>query len=363
MAAVLAIDDLSLRLGAFALRDVRLELPDGEILVLLGPNGAGKSVLLETIAGFHRPLSGRIMIAGRDVTALAPERRRVGFMVQNYGLFPHLTVAQNVGVGFHASRAGRRATGAGIAGLLDRFDIRHLAARQPLTLSPGEKQRVALARALASRPDLFLFDEPFAALDSLTRDMLSLELAGFLRQSRIAALFVTHDHADALTLGDRIAVMKDGAIVQSGDVREVFRRPADPFVARFLGVENLVAARLAGEESGRWRAAVGGQILSVPKAEGVASGEVLLCIRAEDVRVDAADRTTPIEGEAGAVNRLAGKVVALRPAGPLHRLTLDCGFRLDAYVMARDCAALGIAPGVAVAATVDAAAIHVLPRS
>src|SRR5579883_282921 len=251
----LALDGVSLRLGSFALRDLRLEIGTGEVLVLLGANGAGKSVCLETIAGFHRPDAGRILIGGRDVTAEPPERRRVGLLLQSFALFPHLSAAENVAVGFRGRnhREARRAAEA----LLARFGAEHLARRRPQLLSPGEKQRVALARALASRPDLFLFDEPFAALDSLTRDMLSLELAGFLRQSRIAALFVTHDHADALTLGDRIAVMKDGAIVQSGDVREVFRRPADPFVARFLGVENLVAARVAGEESGRWRAAVG----------------------------------------------------------------------------------------------------------
>lgn len=360
--AALAVDELSLRLGAFALRNVSLRLPQGEILVVLGPNGAGKSVLLETIAGFHRPASGRIAILGRDVTALAPERRRVGFMFQNYGLFPHLTVAQNVAIGFRAHRGGRRMAGESVGDLLARFGIGHIAPRLPQTLSPGEKQRVALARALASRPDLFLFDEPFAALDTLTRERLSLELAEFLRESQIAALFVTHDHTDALALGDRLAVMKRGEIVQSGAVREVFRRPATSFVATFLGVETLVAARVEGGENGRLRVAVGGQSLLVSSSESLASGDVLLCIRAEDVRVAAPHRLPPIAGAEDATNRLLGRVVAMRPAGPLSRLTLDCGFPLEAYVMARDSAALGIAPGAAIAAMIDAAAIHVLPK-
>jgi molybdate/tungstate transport system ATP-binding protein len=149
------ISELSLRLGAFELRDLSFALSRGEILVLLGPNGAGKSVSLEAIAGFHRLAHGRIVIAGRDVTGLPPERRRISLLFQDFGLFPHLTVAQNVAFG------GRQAD---VASLLSRFEIAHLRSSYPANLSPGQKQRVALARALAARPDLFLFDEPFSGL-------------------------------------------------------------------------------------------------------------------------------------------------------------------------------------------------------
>ena len=186
MSSGLAVEALTLTLGDFHLRSLGLAVSRGQILVILGPNGSGKSVTLETIAGFHRPDSGRVIIGGRDVTKLAPERRNVGFVIQNFGLFPHLNVAQNVAI-------ARRTGGKGIeidrtvavprddTGLLAYVGAAHLAHRRPEDSSPGEKQRVALARALASGPDLFLFDEPFAALDAQTRDQLRGELLSFLR--------------------------------------------------------------------------------------------------------------------------------------------------------------------------------------
>ncbi|MGH7068042.1 MAG: ABC transporter ATP-binding protein, partial [Acetobacteraceae bacterium] len=214
-APAIAVEDLSLQLGAFALNHVRLAVAPGEILALLGPNGAGKSTTLETIAGFHRPREGRILIAGRDVTLLPPERRDVGLVFQNYGLFPHLTVAANVAFSLGAKGAphARRAAPE-IRRLLARFGIEHLAHRYPHDLSPGEKQRTALARALVREPELFLFDEPFAALDARTREGLRDELGAFLRDAGIPAIFVTHDQADATVLADRVAIMNCGAIAQ-----------------------------------------------------------------------------------------------------------------------------------------------------
>ncbi|HTT78451.1 MAG TPA: ATP-binding cassette domain-containing protein, partial [Stellaceae bacterium] len=172
MTLAAAVEGASLRLGDFALRDLDLALGRGEILVLLGPNGAGKSVSLEMIAGFHRPQRGRILVAGDDVTRLPPERRGIGLVVQDFGLFPHLTVAANVAFG---------RPGVDIAALLKQVGIGHLAARRPGNLSAGERQRTALARALAIRPLLFLFDEPFSALDARTRTGLRDELKSFLR--------------------------------------------------------------------------------------------------------------------------------------------------------------------------------------
>ncbi len=213
-AAGITIENLALDLGGFRLGDINLGVEPGEIVVILGPNGAGKSVLLETIAGFYRPDSGRIAIGGRDVTRLPPERRNLGFMVQNFGLFPHLTVAGNVALALRA-RGGRSGSAADLIpsdlpGLLRFFGVTHLAERRPAQLSAGEKQRVALARALASRPDLFLFDEPFSALDTRTREALRAELETFLRRTRIPAIFVTHDHAEAFALADRIVLMRAG---------------------------------------------------------------------------------------------------------------------------------------------------------
>jgi molybdate/tungstate transport system ATP-binding protein len=340
-----AARNLSLRLGSFALRDVSLAVAPGEILVLLGPNGAGKSVTLETIAGFHRLEAGRIAIAGRDITGLPSEKRRVAFVVQNFALFPHLTVAENVALG---------GGDADVAALLQRFGIAHLARSRPEPLSPGEKQRAALARALASRPDLYLFDEPFAALDAATADGLRDELGDFLRRTGAPALFVTHDRADALALGDRIAVIDGGAIQQQGPSEDVFARPASLAIARFLGIENLLEGRVE-EIGGGVRVAVGGTVIEGARSDAtLARGDgVTLLIRAENVRL------LPPQEEPRR-NRFRARVADLRRSGPLWKVALDCGFPLVAYALHQTIEACALAPGATVDAEIDARTVHVI---
>jgi ABC-type Fe3+/spermidine/putrescine transport system ATPase subunit len=342
-----AVRNLSLRLPPFALRDVSLAASPGEIVVLLGPNGAGKSVTLETIAGFHRPDAGRIVIAGRDVAVLPPERRRVAFVVQNFALFPHLTVAENVALG----------GGGGVAdveALLSRFGIAHLARSRPGPLSHGEKQRAALARALASRPDLYLFDEPFSALDAAMAEGLRDELGDFLRRSGAPALFVTHDRADALALADRVAVIDGGAIHQEGPTEDVFARPASVAVARFLGIENLLQGEVAAVGA-VVRVAVGGSIIAAQSGVRLAPGDrVTLSIRAENVVL-----LPPLEEEPNG-DRLAARVVALRRSGPLWKVTLECGFPLVAYALPQTAHACSLAPGAMVHVKIDPAAVHVI---
>jgi ABC-type Fe3+/spermidine/putrescine transport system ATPase subunit len=246
--------------------------------------------------------------------------------------------------------------------LLADFGIAHLAARWPQALSPGEKQRVALARALATRPDLFLFDEPFSALDARTRDELRGELHHFLRDIRVPAIFVTHDHSDALLLADKVAVMREGRLVQSGKVEEIFRRPANRFVAEFVGIENIIAGRIAGAAAERAVIALADKTL-LAAAEGPIGGgasEVWVCIKAEDVALS-------LPGDAGAlqhpdVNRLAAGIVATRHLGVLSMVELDCGFRLNAYVMTRQMGELNLVAGRRVEVGIAAEAIHLLPR-
>ena len=354
----LAVAGLSLRLGDFTLDDVSFALPDNDVMVVLGPNGAGKSVLLETIAGFHRSARGCIAIGNRDITALPPEQRRVGFVVQNFGLFPHLTVAQNVALGARSHRrAGTRSGRVDVAALLERFGIAHLGNASPIVLSPGEKQRAALARAEASHPDLFLLDEPFAALDAPARSQLRLELARFLRARRLPALFVTHDYVDVAALGDQLALMRAGRIIQCGAVDDVFRRPVSRAAADILGFENQLAGRIEGGEGLSMRIAVAGGMLRTTAAGGTpAPGEVYVAIRAENVRLTPPDMPPKDATD----NRLAGMVVALEPLGALTRVALDCGFPLVACLMSRDEPDLGLAPGAAVAATIAAADVHVV---
>jgi ABC-type Fe3+/spermidine/putrescine transport system ATPase subunit len=352
MSAGIAVETVSLRLGAFQLKQLSFAVDPGEILVILGPNGAGKSVSLETIAGFHRPETGRIFIGGRDVTARPPEHRKVSLLFQDFGLFPHLSVAQNVAFGLDAHlRTGRE-----VPDLLAAFDISQLAARNPGDLSPGEKQRVALARALARHPDLFLFDEPFSALDARTRDQLRDELLEFLRAREIPALFVTHDREDALALADKILVMRAGSVVQFGAPDDIFRRPADRFVAEFVGIENVLAGAGAAGKDGLRGIAIGERTLYSASAAGGA-GPVRVCIRAEDIGLWPAGGAPASARQA---NRFAARIVGTKSLGVVSRVELDCGFRLNAFVMTRQLRDMQLGRDAAVDIAIDAAAIHVI---
>jgi molybdate/tungstate transport system ATP-binding protein len=356
-----AVEHLSLTLGGFALREVDLAVEPGEILVLLGPNGAGKSVTLETIAGFHRPRAGRIVIGGRDVTQLVPERRHVGLVFQNFGLFPHLSVAKNVALGLRARRGAEATAAEGalrdVAGWLDYFGIAHLAERAPHTLSAGEQQRASLARVFANRPELFLFDEPFSALDARTRDQLRHELGGFLRAASAPSILVTHDHLDARALADRIAVMKDGAVAQQGTVDDIFRRPVNRFIADFVGIENVIEARIEGRSDGLLCLAAGScRLVARDHAIAPHAGIATACIRADDIRLRALRRVA--ESPAN-LNRLEGAITAMTDLGPLTRVTLDCGIDLIAYVLTRQVPESGLRPGATVEAEVAANAIHI----
>jgi molybdate/tungstate transport system ATP-binding protein len=359
-----AVEGLSLSIGAFRLNNIEFALSGGEILVILGPNGSGKSVTLETMAGFHRPDAGRVLIGGRDVTALPPEERNVGFMVQNFGLFPHLTVAQNVSIAKRtkrSSRAGRDTLlpRGDVAGLLGYFGISQLAQRTPQSLSPGEKQRVALARALAAEPDLFLFDEPFSALDVNTRDQLRNELLTFLRGLKIPAIFVTHDHSDAMTLADRVVVLRDGSMMQTGVTADIYDRPANVFVARFVGIENILAARFAGKFDGLAGVAIGDRKLrtATPAISWDSERTVYATIRAEAVSVHPPGRERPV---ACNINRFDARVSGLKVMGPLATVEIECGFQLRAFLLAHQAREMRLGRGSSVDVEIAAESIHLM---
>ena len=242
------IKSLWVELEEFRLCDINLEIAAGEYFVVLGPTGAGKTVLLETIAGLHRPRRGRILLAGEDITHAPPERRGIGFVYQDYALFPHLSVAGNIAFGLRLRGMGRGEIEKRVAAIGRLLGIEHLLHRMPGTLSGGEAQRVALARALVIEPRLLLLDEPLSALDPETREGLQRELGRIHRELGTTTIHVTHDFEEAVALGDRIAVLREdrldeglreGRIVQVGRPEEIFRRPASEFVARFVGVRNI----------------------------------------------------------------------------------------------------------------------------
>ncbi|HET7325580.1 MAG TPA: ATP-binding cassette domain-containing protein [Halococcus sp.] len=215
-----------------------LTVETGETLVILGPSGSGKSLLLETIAGFH-PHEGTVENNEHDLTEIPPERREFGFVFQDYALFPHMTVKENVAFGARYHEATRDPET-----MLAELGVSHLAERTPKTLSGGESQRVALARSLAIQPDVLLLDEPLSALDVPTRQALREDLAGVLED--VTAIHVTHNRTTARALADRIAVMREGRIVQTGTPEDVFERPVSPFVARFTGANCLSLSAFPG---------------------------------------------------------------------------------------------------------------------
>lgn len=219
--------------GRRVVDDVSLAVRDGEILTLVGPSGCGKSTLARLIAGLERPEAGRVHVGGIDVTGVAPERRRIGFVFQEASLFGHLRVAENVAFGLRGM--ARRAREERTAEMLELVQLPDAARRRPHELSGGEQQRVALARALAPRPRVILLDEPFASLDEVLREDLGRQVADILRAAGTAAILVTHDRREAMSLGDTVAVMRDGSIVQCDEPSEVYGRPVDRFVAGFLG--------------------------------------------------------------------------------------------------------------------------------
>jgi molybdate transport system ATP-binding protein len=333
--------------------ELRIPLDRAPVAVLFGPSGSGKTTLLRMLAGLERPDAGSIVF--REISwfdsargiHLATQERRAGFLFQDYALFPHLTVAENVGYAAPRETAHK---------VLETFGLTELAASKPRALSGGEQQRVALARALAAEPALLLLDEPLSALDAPTRVRTRYELRRMLLAGGVPSIVVTHDRMEAVALGDWMAVIVDGRIRQTGPVQEVFRRPADLQVAESVGVENVLAAEIAGRDAGLLVLQVGAaRIQCVDSGE---SGPVFACIRAEDVAI-----TRQLDQVSSARNRLAGRVRVVIPEGALARVELDCGFPLVALITAQSAGELALQEGETVSAIVKATSVHLAAHS
>ncbi len=326
------------------------------VAVLFGPSGSGKTTVLRCLAGLERPDAGAIhwgdecWFDTKRHIFLPPQRRNIGYLSQDFALFPHLTVAENVGFGLGALSADERRKRVGE--LLDMFGLIGLDGRRPAQLSGGQQQRVALARALARRPRLLLLDEPLSDLDSPTRETLRRELRAWLTKLAVPTLLVTHDRAEALTLGDTELLMHAGRLLESGPVREVFARPRSAEAARIVGIENVESGEIESVQNGHAVVRVGAAQL-IADAAGLSEGKVWICIHGEDVRFVA---------EAGP-NSLAGILREITDEGPQVRVVLDCGFRLTALVPRPDFAALALKLGDSATATISACAIHLIQSS
>ncbi|MGA2740546.1 MAG: ABC transporter ATP-binding protein [Bryobacteraceae bacterium] len=336
---------------------LRLPLGTHSVTVLFGPSGAGKTTVLRLIAGLDKPDAGSIQ-CGDEIwydsargTNLAPQKRRVGYLSQDYAIFPHLTVRGNLAYG------ARGAAVHNVNDLLTRFEVSELADRYPRQLSGGQLQRVALARALAAQPRLLLLDEPLSALDAPTQLRMRADLRQLLANVQIPAIVVTHDRNEALALGDSVAIMIDGRLRQAGAVESVFDCPADADVAEAVGVETICPAHVVSRSAGLVTLDIAGARLVAVDAAG-ASADVFACIRAESVTIERNSSSNPTSAR----NRLAARIVSLVPEGPLARVTLDCGFRLTAIVTRQSEEEMRLHRGEQVTAVVKATSIRIVPR-
>ncbi len=311
--ATVELAGLSKRYGGEArpaLDALDLSVADGELLVLVGPSGCGKSTALRLIAGLEEPSAGTIELGGKSLRGVPPQKRDVAMVFQGYALYPHLSVFDNMAFPLKmrgVSEGKRRAKVGQIAemvGLSDKLQ------RLPSELSGGERQRVAMGRAVVREPQLFLFDEPLSNLDAKLRADLRVELAALVRELSTTALYVTHDQAEAMTMGDRVAVLKGGLLQQVAPPREVYERPANAFVASFVGTPEMNLCDLEVED-GEGRA--DGMVISVPDAAN-ARGQVTLGVRPEHLRLDG-------QGD----GRIEAKVTALEPLGPETLVYLKAG--------------------------------------
>ena len=241
--ADLSLNGLSKHYGDFfAVREVSLQIADGEFLVLLGPSGCGKTTTLRMVAGFIEPSAGHVRLAGQDVTLLPPWKRNAGMVFQSYALFPHMTVAQNVAFGLEMRKLSRADIDRRVEETLALVRLGGYGGRLPRQLSGGQQQRVALARALAIRPDVLLLDEPLSNLDAKLRQEVRVEIRELQRQLGLTTVMVTHDQEEALTMADRLVVMNEGSVRQVGSQRDLYERPADRFVAGFVGRSTFLPA-------------------------------------------------------------------------------------------------------------------------
>jgi putative spermidine/putrescine transport system ATP-binding protein len=289
-AAALTLDRLVRRFGSHnAVDQVSLEVAPGELVVLLGPSGCGKTTTLRLIAGFTAPDAGDIRLDGRSIVALPPHKRDMGIVFQSYALFPHLSVARNIAFGLEMRHAGAAATRARVAEMLRLVRLEAFASRLPRQLSGGQQQRVALARALAIHPRALLLDEPLSNLDAALRQDMAREIR-LLQQARgITTIMVTHDQTEAMALADRLVLMHDGKVQQIGPPEALHLRPANPFVARFIGGANIVCGRV---DTGTHLLLPDGPPIGLA-ARYSASGAVSLALRPDSIRLGAPGNGTP----------------------------------------------------------------------
>jgi putative spermidine/putrescine transport system ATP-binding protein len=314
--ASIRLQELTKRFGrVVAVDHLSLEIREGELITLLGPSGCGKTTTLRIIGGFEHPEGGEVFFGDRGITRLPPEQRNIGIVFQNYALFPHLTVNENVAFGLDVRGVARPEIARRVAAILDKVQLSGLGGRYPHQLSGGQQQRTALARALVINPQVLLLDEPLANLDAKLREEMRFYIRHLQREFGITTVYVTHDQAEAMVLADRIVVMKDGVLQQMGPPHEIYQRPQTAWVADFIGLSNFIRGTVVGRQDGHLTVRTpAGTFTAIGLVDG---GEVLVVLRPESLHFGGTH-----------ANRLAGVVRERAFLGNLLDYRIECSGHL-----------------------------------
>ncbi|MFQ5800484.1 MAG: ABC transporter ATP-binding protein [Candidatus Hydrothermarchaeales archaeon] len=333
------------------LRNVSFEVKDGELMVLLGPSGAGKTKTLEIVAGVEEPDSGEVVINDVNMAHTPPRKRGIGFVFQDYSLFPHKTVSENIAFGLRVKKESDIKEK--VEGIAKEVKILKLLDRYPRQISGGEQQRVALARALIINPDLLLFDEPLGSLDQNVREKLRKTLKNIQRRHRITTVFVTHDYIEAIALADKIGILKKGRIIQCGSPEEIFYRPKNREVAEFTGMANIFEGKVRGSSKEGSLISIDG--LEIKVDEALPKRDVTICIRPESIMFLRPERSSTFD------NSFEGRIVQVESFGSaMHKITVDVGTLFFVNVPNHVVEKMGLTVGKDVEISLKKEKIHVL---
>ncbi|MGF1500335.1 MAG: ABC transporter ATP-binding protein [Paracoccaceae bacterium] len=309
---------------SLVVKDLNLEMPKGEFLTMLGPSGSGKTTCLMMLAGFETATHGEIKLGGRPINNIPPHKRGIGMVFQNYALFPHMTVAENLSFPLEVRRMPKAERKAKVERALDMVQMKEFGGRRPAQLSGGQQQRIALARALVFEPELVLMDEPLGALDKQLREHMQFEIKHLHERLGVTVVYVTHDQSEALTMSDRIAVFNDGVVQQLADPATIYEKPDNAFVAQFIGENNRFEGRVTGLENGHARVAIAnhGEVAALAVRASEVGERTILSIRPERVQI----------GEDAVDNTLEGRVLELIYLGDHIRCRMEVAGRDDFIV-------------------------------
>lgn len=337
------------RIGDFNIANVNLNIDANEYFVILGPTGAGKTIILEIISGMYKPDQGEVWINGQNMSSEAPEQRNIGFVYQDYMLFPHLNVLENISFALKIKKVPPRIIKQKIEKTTVMLDIGDLMQRNPATLSGGEQQRVALARALVTEPEVLLLDEPLSALDPRSKETFQQELKTIHEQVKTTTIHITHDFNEAFILADRIGIMHDGELVEVGTPREIFQKPNSEFVAEFVGMENIYEGKMENDGEGSY-VRIGSVCISV--VSGL-RGKVRVAIRPEDIII------TRERFSSSARNMLKARIIKIKSHGAFMKVILDAGISLAVLVTKQAIEEMNLEVGQSVLAVFKASAVHI----